>query len=311
MSEIDTYFYNKPEINYSNNNVKNIFFRIVASEELKGNPYLYYNYNIKQKERPDQIAERYYEDPYKEWILYLVNGITDPYYDWFLDDETLNSILIKKYGSVENSINKVKYYRNNWYDYPETITTNEYNSLANFKKYDPVSNNYIWQSNKRFYEPATINKSNVVTSYKRREIEWTKNTNKTIRYNITGNSNFTVDEIVTIYIDASNSGRGQVVTSNSSTVTIQHVFDVVTSNSTLAFTANSYVYGRESTSNCVITSNTVLTEDITVYDALLWSPVTYYDYETEKNKKNENIKVLDAKATDEFIQGYREIIRNV
>jgi len=301
MSETDTFFYSIPTITYSNNNVKNIFTGVRLKNSTLGNPYLFYQYNIEEGERPDHISDRYYQDQYRDWILYLSNDIIDPYYGWYMETNLFNDFIIQKYGSIEKAQLKTMFYINDWANDSTIITASEYEDLANYQLYDPISNNYIWQSNKRFYEPEKRNLNNVVTHYKRREVDWKVKTNKIVRYAITGSSDFIPDEVVNISIDPSYTGRAQVLTSNSTSVTVQHTYNTVTTNSTVVITANSYIYGQESETLCSITSNTVLTENITNTDAIYWTAVTYYDYEYEKNHNNRDIKVLEASAAENLI----------
>ncbi len=68
---------------------------------------IFYPYDVRQGERPDNIAERYYDDQYQAWILYLTNQITDPYDQWYKPPDAFNHFINKKYGSYVLAISRV------------------------------------------------------------------------------------------------------------------------------------------------------------------------------------------------------------
>ena len=112
MSE--KYFEKFPLISYNNQLAVNITERAVVRDFPANNALLYYPYDINNYERPDQLADRYLNDEFMDWICYLSNGILDPYYDWLLQEDVFNDYLYKKYGNINTISSKVAYYRNNW-----------------------------------------------------------------------------------------------------------------------------------------------------------------------------------------------------
>lgn len=305
------YFDKFPLINYNNQLAVNITERVVIRDFPANNSFLYYPYDLNAYERPDQLADRIMNDQYMSWIVYLSNGITDPYYDWFIPDDAFNSYLLKKYGNLDKITAKVAYYRNNWYNDQNVITVGEYNSLPDIPKYDPFGNLYF-DSAKRYYEIVLTGGS--ITSYRRKRIDDTISTNKIVRYSITGNSAFSNNEIVNISLGYANtttntfvstvSGNAQVLASNSTTVTIQHTTGYVDSVATgyIFSTTSSYIYGTESGANCAITSYSSLANNIVAAEAIYWSPVTIYEDEFEKNSKNRTIRLLDPARAEEVAQ---------
>ena len=303
MSE--KYFGKFPLITYNNQLAVNITERVVVRDFPVNNAYLYYPYDVQNGERPDQLADRYLNDEYMSWIIYMSNGVTDPYYDWLIPDDVFNSYLKKKYGddSLQYVINKVAYYRNNWYTDQDLITATEYNSLPDVVKLDAFGNTYI-SSTKRYYEPDSIN--GTLISYHRKKIDETLTTNKIVKYSITGNSHFTNNEIVEVVLGYANvstnvfvstvTGAGQVLASNSTTLTIQHTSGYVDTVATdYSFvTTGSYVYGSESSTNCAVTAFSSLANNISNTEAIYWSPVTIYEDEYEKNMKNKTIRMIDS-----------------
>jgi len=57
-------------------------------------------------------------------------------------------------------------------------------------------------------------------------------------------------------------------------------------------TNNSYIYGTESNVNTAIYSSSYYAQNLLPEEVTYFSPVTYYDYENEKNEYNKSIKVV-------------------
>ena len=89
----EKYFEKFPIVTYANNQAIDITERVIFTDNTLKNPYVFYTYDINHYERPDQFAYRYYGDQYYSWLLYLSNNITDPYYDWYIREDELNSLI--------------------------------------------------------------------------------------------------------------------------------------------------------------------------------------------------------------------------
>ena len=148
----------------------------------------------------------------------------------------------------------------------------------------------------------------------------TLSTNQIVSYVISGNSTFIDNERVTIalaYKDVSNNhvysntGHAQVVSSNSSTLIVQHTSGIVVSapsGYTIDLTvSNNYVVGANSGSNCTIIGIKALANNIVASEAIYWSPVTIYEDEVEKNLKNKTIRLMDPA----FVQGVSDQMTNL
>jgi len=80
--------------------VTNLFLRYKVLDVFKNQSAVYYDYNIKDGERPDVIAAKYYEDAALDWIILITNNIIDPQFDWPLDLKAFEKYIIKKHGSI-------------------------------------------------------------------------------------------------------------------------------------------------------------------------------------------------------------------
>ena len=111
------YFRPFPKIQYDlkKNNLPllltNVTARYKIRDRLKDRVAIYYDYVVQDSDRPDLIAFKYYNDETLDWLIYLVNDIIDPYYDWPLTQDSFNKYMTTLYGSVANAKATVYEYR--------------------------------------------------------------------------------------------------------------------------------------------------------------------------------------------------------
>ena len=79
-------------------------------ENVLKKTYIFYDYSIKDEERPDIIAHKYYKDAKVDWVILLINKIIDPLFEWPMSNVEFEQFLIKKYGSIATSKNTVHSY---------------------------------------------------------------------------------------------------------------------------------------------------------------------------------------------------------
>lgn len=292
---MEKYFEKFQTIQYANTVARNITQRTVFLTSVYNNPVFYYPYDIDQGERSDNIADRYYSDQYMGWVINLANKVIDPYHDWYLDQNTFNSFIISKYGSLATAMTKIKYYRNNWYSDPSpTISATTYDSL------NPAL--------VKFYEPVPIN--DVITAsprqYTRRKEDWTVTTNAIARYSVANGAGFSSDEVVDVKFSVSQTGTGQVAFANTTTVILQSLAGVVT---TGTISGSSVLTGRESGTNTVFTAATSVANNIPAVETSFWSPVTYHEHETEINERNKSILVLKSQFAPRVARQLKDLLR--
>ena len=111
------YFRPFPKVEYDlkKNNLPllltNVTARYKIRDVLKDKVAIYYDYIIKDSDRPDLIAYKYYDDETLDWLIYLVNDIIDPYYDWPLQQDAFEKYMRTLYGSVSAAKATVFEYR--------------------------------------------------------------------------------------------------------------------------------------------------------------------------------------------------------
>lgn len=96
---------------YSNyQQVTNIFLRFGFLKEVIENISSYYEYTITDSDKPEILAEKVYGDPEAHWIILYANNMTDPQYDWPLNERDFNKYIAGKYGSVANAKTTIHHY---------------------------------------------------------------------------------------------------------------------------------------------------------------------------------------------------------
>ena len=118
----------------------NILTRAKLIEELQNNPMLFYTYNIQDGDTPEIVAEKYYDDPYKYWIVLYSNQIMDPIWNWPLNYEQFLDYINSKYATEADDAGKTPYEYTNTtvYAYQKIITTIDSYSEISTEKIIPL-----------------------------------------------------------------------------------------------------------------------------------------------------------------------------
>lgn len=116
-----SYFSKFPRVLYSvnkeGNNAKvvpDMLSRVKFLDSIISNQNLFFKYEIKGGETPEQIANRVYGNPEKHWIILLVNQLIDPQFDWALGPFEFEKHIKQKYGSLTISLKTSESYPANY-----------------------------------------------------------------------------------------------------------------------------------------------------------------------------------------------------
>ena len=115
MSE---FFVHYPQISYNitgtmppkKKTAINIMERAKLKNMVHDDVVAYYPYSIPEGERPDNTAYKYYGDVKYTWLIFLINDIHDPLYDWPLNARDLVHFIRHKYGSITAAKNGIHHY---------------------------------------------------------------------------------------------------------------------------------------------------------------------------------------------------------
>ena len=90
--------------------VKNLFRRVKIREDIFSNLMYFTNYKIIGDERPDQVAEKVYDDVDLDWIVLVANNILNIREEWPFPQKIFDEYLLEKYGTYDN-VYAVKHYK--------------------------------------------------------------------------------------------------------------------------------------------------------------------------------------------------------
>lgn len=85
--------------------VKDIMSRSQVIQSVMTNAQLFYPYRVSDGETPEIIADKYYNDPNRHWLVMFSNYIIDPYYDFPMSTHQFETYIVREYGSIETAQN--------------------------------------------------------------------------------------------------------------------------------------------------------------------------------------------------------------
>lgn len=275
------YFDKFPTVSYDNTLAKNILARVSFDTSFKKDQQTILEYTLPAEGvRADTLSNAVYNSPYYDWLVYMTNGITDPYYGLYLSEKDMNNFIIKKYGSEDNARNIIVHYRNNWYDDESILTISQYDALD--------------YSVQRYYSP-NINNANQVISYKRKQEDWIQSTNKIIELKLNNVDGFEIGYTI-IQNDVYGGAYGTVcnIDKVNNILSVQHVYG--------DFTVNP-LYMKQ------IFDITVIAQIIPDSEASFWSPVTAYDYEHEQNELRKYVNLIKPNYLTDIEKQFNGLIK--
>lgn len=274
------YFKKFPRVLYSVNKegkdpkyVPDMLTRVKFLDSVISNQNLFFKYEIKGGETPEQIAHRVYGNPEKHWILLLVNQLIDPQFDWALGPYEFEKHIKQKYASLNVSLRTTESYPTG-YTVGEVVyqgsTYDKSTAEATVVAYDSGAKTLQL----KFASEVLANGSNItgVTSAQTHSIIGISNNQDGYQWATNTTSHYEVTEI----------------RSNSYDPTFKDVRKY-------RVTANGYSYETGSiinvNTNTSYSNSYTLSDSTTLTIATTISPVSYYDYELELNETRRKIVV--------------------
>ena len=111
---MSNYFRNLPDFDYVSRlpnakisdyiRVKNLFKRVTLREDIFQSLTVFTKYSIKGDDRPDNVAQRLYQDPSLDWIILLANNITHIPTEWPMPQNDFDRFLLDKYNDDYDKI---------------------------------------------------------------------------------------------------------------------------------------------------------------------------------------------------------------
>ena len=76
-----------------------ILRRVKLRAGIRSGAFIFDNYDVKDGEKPEDVAFKWFGDAEYHWIILMTNNITDRYYQWPLSQPQFQEHLKDKYGS--------------------------------------------------------------------------------------------------------------------------------------------------------------------------------------------------------------------
>ena len=100
-----SYFSRFPTMIYDmkgNGNYKllpDILRRVKQRNAIKSGQFVFDNYDVRDGEKPEDIAYKWFGDAELHWVILMTNNITDRYYGWPMNSVQFAEYLTDKYGA--------------------------------------------------------------------------------------------------------------------------------------------------------------------------------------------------------------------
>jgi hypothetical protein len=121
-----------PDQNGNSIVLTNLLARATLLEEFQNNPMLFYQYAIQDGDTPEIIAEKYYDDSYRYWIVLHSNNILDPLWEWPLPYEEFLKYIDSKYkdDAEDADMTPFEYTNTTAYAYQKITKTTNLDTLT-------------------------------------------------------------------------------------------------------------------------------------------------------------------------------------
>ena len=86
----------------NDNNYKllpDILRRVKLRATIKSGGMLFDKYDVKENEKPEDVAYKWFGDAELHWVVLMTNDITDRYYQWPMNSVQFAEFLTDKYGA--------------------------------------------------------------------------------------------------------------------------------------------------------------------------------------------------------------------
>jgi len=78
--------------------VTNVLSRVRFNSKITNSVSAFYKYQLEDGDTPEIVAYKEYGDPQYHWIIIMLNNLKDPQFDFPINIDALEKIIIKKYG---------------------------------------------------------------------------------------------------------------------------------------------------------------------------------------------------------------------
>lgn len=119
-----------PDVNGEGILLTNLMARSEIIPSLLNNPMMFYKYDIQEGDTPEIIADKYYGDSYRYWIVLYANQILDPQWNWPLTSAQFDAYITSKYSAAAGVQSVLAYTQSTIKEYRKTIKSIDSISLV-------------------------------------------------------------------------------------------------------------------------------------------------------------------------------------
>jgi len=102
-----SYFKKFPKMIYDMKNDGNykllpdILRRVKQRSAIKSGQFIFDNYDVRDGEKPEDIAYKWFGDAQLHWVILMTNNVTNRYYDWPMNPVQFQEFLEDKYDNPD------------------------------------------------------------------------------------------------------------------------------------------------------------------------------------------------------------------
>ena len=78
-----------------------ILRRVKQRNSIKDGQFVFDNYDVKDGEKPEDIAYKWFGDAELHWVILMTNNVTDRYYEWPMNQVQFQTMLEDKYSNPD------------------------------------------------------------------------------------------------------------------------------------------------------------------------------------------------------------------
>ena len=143
--------------------VKNFFRRVTLREDIFQDLTFFTKYSVLGDDRPDNVANKLYENPSLDWVILLANTITHIPTEWPMPQNDFDRFLLDKYDNYDTIYNGVHHH--------QTVEVKDSNDVTIVPEGLEVSSDFS-QTYYDYYDSGMVTASNItrpVTNYEYEE----------------------------------------------------------------------------------------------------------------------------------------------
>ena len=85
-----------------------ILRRVKLRSGIKAGTFIFTEYDVRDGEKPEDVAVKWFGDPEYHWVILMTNNITDRFYEWPMTQPQFQNFIEDKYGLA--SIDSIHHY---------------------------------------------------------------------------------------------------------------------------------------------------------------------------------------------------------